>query len=316
MELHQPELGTNMGLCVPPKDGDWTGVRKGFRQISRALEDYSFYSLTASRLLSTNSVGKPSTVSDLTNWIAGTANRVTVANDGDGTVTLSGPQDFHTGASPEFADLTLSAPSNIYALSHDSFANVHQDVNTDASPEFANVVLAESGTVSGVGTPTLTFSANWPKVSIINEADDDSLFLQRIVGANSSSLGFGINSTNGYSYIQSNRIGSGTILPLRLYVSNNYFVEIDTSGNTDLQAGNLTTTGIINASAGKVLVTDNGTTAPTLESDGYIGVAMVNGEARIYFKVNDIMWYINTDGIDASPVPGNPIGLLLTLTYA
>ena len=125
-------------------------------------------------------------------------------------------QDLGTGSSPEFADLTLSAPSNIYALSHDSFADVHQDVNTDANPTFAG----------------------------------------------------------------------------------------------------MTTTGTIDASAGKVLVTDNGTTAPTIESDGYIGVAMVSGEARLYFRVDGIMWYINTDGIDASPIPGNPLGLLLTLTYA
>jgi hypothetical protein len=34
---------------------------------------------------------------------------VSVANDGDGTITLSGPQDLHSGASPEFAALNLAA---------------------------------------------------------------------------------------------------------------------------------------------------------------------------------------------------------------
>jgi hypothetical protein len=34
---------------------------------------------------------------------------VIVANDGDGTVTLSTPQDIHTGASPTFAGLTTTA---------------------------------------------------------------------------------------------------------------------------------------------------------------------------------------------------------------
>ncbi|MFP4024094.1 MAG: beta strand repeat-containing protein [Thiohalospira sp.] len=39
--------------------------------------------------------------------ITGTANRVIVTN-GDGSITLSTPQDIHTGASPEFVGLTLS----------------------------------------------------------------------------------------------------------------------------------------------------------------------------------------------------------------
>ena len=40
--------------------------------------------------------------------ITGTAKRVTVANTA-GTITLSGPQDIHTGADPEFAGLNLTA---------------------------------------------------------------------------------------------------------------------------------------------------------------------------------------------------------------
>lgn len=39
--------------------------------------------------------------------LTGTANQVTVTN-GAGTVTLSGPQNLHTGASPTFAGLTLN----------------------------------------------------------------------------------------------------------------------------------------------------------------------------------------------------------------
>ena len=52
-------------------------------------------------------------------------------------------QNLGTGSSPTFADLTLTSPSNIYALSHDSFADVHQDVNTDASPTFAGYIIKD-----------------------------------------------------------------------------------------------------------------------------------------------------------------------------
>ena len=40
--------------------------------------------------------------------LTGTLNRVTVSN-GSGSITLSGPQDYHTGASPEFVAVTLSS---------------------------------------------------------------------------------------------------------------------------------------------------------------------------------------------------------------
>lgn len=161
--------------------------------------------LTATRLVQSDTSKKLSSVSDLTDWIAGTANEINIADDGDGTITigivdpltvakggtgtatlvdhsllvgsgtdaitalgvaingqlpigssgadpvlaaltgtsnqitvtngagsitLSTPQDMHTGASPTFADLTLSTPSNIYALSHDSFADSH-NLTTD-----------------------------------------------------------------------------------------------------------------------------------------------------------------------------------------
>jgi len=64
--------------------------------------------LTASRLLSTDG-SKALVSSDLVFWVAGTTNQVTVTDDGDGTITLSGPQDIHTGATPTFAGLTVDA---------------------------------------------------------------------------------------------------------------------------------------------------------------------------------------------------------------
>lgn len=62
---------------------------------------------TASLLLSLDASKDLESVSDLTLWVAGTANQIAVANDGDGTITLSTPQNIHTGASPAFTALTL-----------------------------------------------------------------------------------------------------------------------------------------------------------------------------------------------------------------
>ena len=83
----------------------------------------------------------------------------------------------------------------------------------------------------------------------------------------------------------------------------------------DKTTGVLTATGTIDAHTGKVLVEDNDTLAPDVENDGYMGVAVIGGIARVYFAVNGSMYYINGT-IVAAPVVGNPIGLLLVLTYA
>lgn len=64
--------------------------------------------LTASRLMATDGSKAAASVTDLTSWIAGTANQITVTDDTDGTVTLSTPQDIHTGATPTFANLISS----------------------------------------------------------------------------------------------------------------------------------------------------------------------------------------------------------------
>ena len=52
------------------------------------FDDVTISGLTASRLVATNASSALASVSDLTSWIAGTANRVTVADGGDGTVTI------------------------------------------------------------------------------------------------------------------------------------------------------------------------------------------------------------------------------------
>lgn len=90
-------------------------LRRAVQKFNSALADsasptfagVTLTGLTASRLVQTNAGKALASVADLSAWIAGTANRVTVANDGDGTITLSGPQDLHTGANPTFAGFNV-----------------------------------------------------------------------------------------------------------------------------------------------------------------------------------------------------------------
>ena len=55
--------------------------------------------LTPSRLVATDGSRNSSSVADLTSWIAGTSNRVSVTSDGDGTITTSLPNSVYLGTS-------------------------------------------------------------------------------------------------------------------------------------------------------------------------------------------------------------------------
>lgn len=72
--------------------------------------------LTASRLLATDA-NNLLVSTDAYSWVTQTANQVLIADDGDGTITFSTPQDIHTGASPQFAGLTVT---NACVLGSDS----------------------------------------------------------------------------------------------------------------------------------------------------------------------------------------------------
>ena len=104
------------------KDNDWTSVRQAISKLassalgptsSPTFAGITLSGLTASLLVQTDSSKAMASVSDLTSWIAGTANQVAVADDSDGTVTLSTPQDIHTAASPTFAGITIFDPTPI-----------------------------------------------------------------------------------------------------------------------------------------------------------------------------------------------------------
>lgn len=147
-----------------------TGARTGASSSSQTFTvGVIDSSLTASRLMYSNGSKKLSSVSDLTSWIAGTTNQITSTSDGDGSITLSLPQNIHTGATPTFARLTLSqatgtAPmtissttvvSNLNADKADGY-DFDQDVRITGTPRFARLGI---GTAAG-GSDALTVVGN------------------------------------------------------------------------------------------------------------------------------------------------------------
>ena len=66
-----------------------------------------FDQLTANRIVATDSDKYLVSVENFDSWIAGTSNQITVTDDGDGTVTLSTPQNIDTDADVIFDTMTI-----------------------------------------------------------------------------------------------------------------------------------------------------------------------------------------------------------------
>lgn len=85
-----------------------------------------------------NALGAPfDKVTDLFGSVAGTTNQVSVADDGDGTITLSLPQNIHTAATPQFARLglgTAADSSKVITGSGDGSLSGYLRVGSNSTP--------------------------------------------------------------------------------------------------------------------------------------------------------------------------------------
>lgn len=165
------------------KAGDWKGIESAFNRLMHQVlgpggivvtgdvdtDTINVSTLTASRLLGSDASRDLVSVANLASWIAGTSNRVTVTNDGDGTVTLSGPQDIHSGASPTFAGLTLTGLSGVLkattgvisgSAAHSDLASIdtNQHVDHTAVSVTAGTGMSGGGTIAANRTLTCTIT--------------------------------------------------------------------------------------------------------------------------------------------------------------
>jgi len=111
---------------------------------SPTFTDLTLSALTASRLVQTGAGSSLDSVANFTTFVAGTTNQISVADDGDGTITLSTPQNIHTSATPTFSDLTLSS----FTLGSVLFAGTAGAINEDN----ANFFWDDTNNRLGIGT--------------------------------------------------------------------------------------------------------------------------------------------------------------------
>jgi hypothetical protein len=85
---------------------DYLSLLNNFNTVATAVDPIS--GLTANRLVGTGSTGVIASINDLSYFVkSASANQVAVANNGDGTVSLSLPQDIDTGANFQVASVQV-----------------------------------------------------------------------------------------------------------------------------------------------------------------------------------------------------------------
>lgn len=110
----------NIGILIPSPRVVHKDVRIAIQQIvqklgassSQVYVGLTLTGLTAERLVWTNAT-KTLVSKDLVGLVTGTTNRVSVADDGSGGVTLSGPQDIDATAAPTFLGLNFDTVSSL-----------------------------------------------------------------------------------------------------------------------------------------------------------------------------------------------------------
>ena len=107
--------------------------------------------LTATRLVASDGASAVASTA-LSDWVTGTSNRVTVTNDGDGTITLSGPQDLGTTSTPSFNGVNMSASTPTLGMTSTSVSynpsGGQGSVVTGSNPqgEMSRIRFSHSGT--------------------------------------------------------------------------------------------------------------------------------------------------------------------------
>lgn len=236
-----------MGLASSIKNSD-RSVKKAIQVLEKKLGHTDYSLLSSSRLVGTDSSQRLVSISALSGYVSGTANQVIVADDGDGTLTLALPQDYDTGATPTLADLTLSAPSNIYSLNHDSFTGFVANKHIDHT----SVTLTAGTGLTGGGdiSANRTFAVDGvlEDLDTLGANSADSEFL---VGAGAGALAWESGATVRTSLGLA--IGTDVLAQQTIGIADDNLLEVDDADAADNDYAKFTANGLEGRSSAEVL---------------------------------------------------------------
>lgn len=256
---------------------------------SPTLVGLTLSGLTASRPVAADGA-KALVSTTFATWTAGTANQIAVADDGDGSITLSTPQDIHTGASPTFA--------NVYVPDDGSF-RINGDVGwqLDSTPATSQINL-----VSGA----------------LMMPDAARIYLEAVGSTQGTeSIYSGANTYIDYEADAAHRFAGDVWLDSNLiYSSTNFLIAADTSDGSDSKelffsggGAPSQTRGSIVRMNGNEYVTDPGfkgrltltagNVAPGIATDGAI-VLKTGGSNSMIIYYNGSTWIGGAVNMDST----------------
>lgn len=190
-------------------------------------------------------------------------------------------QDYTDDANVVFNDLTLSTPSNIYALSHDNFADFEPNEHLDWTGETANILT--TGTVKSesidvndgaVGTPTFSFISDTDTGFYTEDDAGNQLINIAIDGVHNHQFGsefFAIKDT------LSANLGKIIFGNTAMTAERIFTLDLDNGGRTLKMSGNLTVeaTSVINSdlSTDATWQTSSSITGGSFVTGGDIGIS-------------------------------------------
>lgn len=134
--------------------------------------------------------------------LTGTANRVTVTN-GAGTITLSGPQDLHSGASPSFASVTATGGINVGTGSGAAAGEIMASGRIAANMETLLNTDRPKASLGSGATANVTIANHAIVIVTVGNAANSPYF-------NTSLWLIGWDAVNGTMNLVSQSAGSGT----------------------------------------------------------------------------------------------------------
>jgi len=132
-------------------------------------------SVTSNRLLSVDGNNTLQTVNDLSTWIEGTTNQISINNpSNDGTITLSLEQNINTTATPEFSNISLTGLTNNKFVTVNSTGSMSTVSLDDWILEGDGMTLTASGTDNTGVTVSHRNTSNQEDVINASEIDANS----------------------------------------------------------------------------------------------------------------------------------------------
>jgi len=189
------EDSTAGNISILTSDGNYEDGGSSLSSVTDVVDNFA--ELDSTRIVASNE-GSLQEV-DLEDWIDGTEDQITVTDDGDGTVTLSTPQDLATDSAPTFDHLHVSTAYHAYG----GFQNKSQSITCAVQNTWYHITNGTNDLWTGTEAQGMSLSGD--VLTITNAGDYSGSLSMTLSGLNGKDFHirlYNITQTAQAGYIQ------------------------------------------------------------------------------------------------------------------